>query len=319
MLKTVIAGTGSYLPEKVLSNDELSKIVDTSDEWIQKRTGIQSRHMAAPDQLTSDLASAACLAALQNANISPKEVDLIICATTTPDRIFPATANRVQHLIGADQCASFDIQAACSGFVYALSIVDQFLKSGMYKTALIVGAETFTRLLNWEDRNTCVLFGDGAGAVVLQAKRAQNRGILGSFLASDGSFTEILCMNEGPSLKREKGDIIMHGKEVFKQAVLKLSHAVEHILKAHKLSSFDIDWFIPHQANKRIIDATAAHLSLPKEKVIYTVQKHANTSAASIPLALDHANKQGLLQPGELILFDALGAGFTWGASLVRW
>ena len=318
--RSVIIGTGSYLPTRIMTNAELSLKIDTTDDWIRQRTGIQQRHIAADGQLTSDLGYEAAVGALKNAGLESKDIDLLIVATTTPDLTFPSTANKIQQRLGGGPYPSFDVQAACTGFIYALSIADAFLKSSsQYKRALVVGAETFTRMIDWEDRSTCVLFGDGAGAVVLEKQETESRGLMENFIASDGAHFDLMHSTAGVSHKGEKGTIVMNGRDVFRLALQKLPDAMEKVLALNHLEAQDIDWFIPHQANKRIIDAMAEHIKLPTEKIIYTVHKHANTSAASIPLALDDANRQGLLKPGQLILMDALGAGFTWGACLVRW
>ena len=320
-MRSVIIGTGSYLPEKILTNDELPAGLDTSDEWIRQRTGITQRHVAAPDQVTSDLAHIACQRALANAGITANDIDLLILATTTPDLTFPATACQVQRMLGAKSFPAMDIQAACTGFIYTLTLADSMLRANpSYKRALVVGAEIFTRLVDWTDRSTCVLFGDGAGAVVLEKQPHETeRGILGTYIDSDGTNLEMLRASAGVSYQKAVGKILMNGREVFRIALQKLSQAMETVLAQTNTKASDLAWFVPHQANRRIISAMAQHIKLPEEKIIYTVQKHANTSAASIPLALDDANQQGLLKPGDLILMDALGAGITWGAALVRW
>lgn len=319
-MRSAIIGTGSYLPEKILTNDDLSAFVETTHEWIYQRTGIAQRHIAAPDQLTSDLAYRACQRALDQAGLVADDIDLLICATTTPDLTCPAVATRVQHLLGKKPFPAFDIQAACTGFIYALTLADSMLHSNpIYKRALVVGAETFSRIVDWTDRSTCVLFGDGAGAVVLERQDNNERGILGTYIAADGTNVDLLKTSAGVSYKQEVGKVIMHGREVFRIALQKLSDAMERVLAQTNTKVEDLTWFIPHQANRRIISAMAQHIKLPNEKVVYTVERHANTSAASIPLALDDANRRGILKSGDLILMDALGAGFTWGAALLRW
>ena len=321
MNRSVVTGCGSYLPAKILTNDDLARLVDTSDEWISQRTGIRERHIAAEGEKTSDLALAAAKPALEMAGISGRDIDLIVLATTTPDRTFPATAVRLQSALGAGG-AAFDVQAVCSGFVYSLAIADNFLRLGQAKRALVVGAETFSRLLDWEDRGTCVLFGDGAGAVVLEAKtetEAGNRGILSTHLHSDGSHEEILFANGGPSSTGTVGKVRMNGKEVFKHAVQRLAEVVEETLASNGLTPDAIDWLVPHQANQRILDSTARKLNLPSERVVSTIAKHGNTSAASIPLALCEAVGDGRIKRGDLVLTEAMGGGLTWGAALLRW
>ncbi len=314
-----IIGTGKYLPKRVMTNAELEKMVDTSDEWIVKRTGIQSRHLAAEDEGTCDLAELATEQALDAAGIAASELDLIILATTTPDRIYPSTACLLQSRLGNHTAAAFDIQAVCSGFVYALSIADKFIKTNAAKRALIVGSDTYSRLLNWKDRNTCVLFGDGAGAVVIEA--STEPGILSTHLHADGAYKDILTVPATVAQGRVNGDGFtkMQGNEVFKLAVKVLSEVVEETLSANKLDSSAIDWLIPHQANIRIITATAKKLNLPMERVVLTVSKHGNTSAASIPLALDIAVRDGRIQRGHTLLLEAVGGGFTWGAVLLKY
>ncbi len=317
-------GCGSYLPEKVLTNDELSKIVDTSDEWITARSGIKKRHIAAEGELTSDLAYQASLKAMEHAGIEASEIDMIVMGTTTPDNTFPSTAASLQARLGMTRGFAFDVQAVCSGFVYALATADNFIKAGQVKTALVVGAETFSRLLDWEDRTTCVLFGDGAGAVVLRAEEIDEneenpRGILSTHLYSDGRHKELLYVDGGPSSTKTVGHVRMEGKEVFRHAVTNLAAVVKTALDANGFQSDDIDWVVPHQANKRILDGTARKLKIPSEKLIATVDQHANTSAASIPLALDHAIRDGRIKRGDLLLLEGMGGGFTWGGALIRW
>ncbi|WP_225764498.1 beta-ketoacyl-ACP synthase III [Inquilinus sp. Marseille-Q2685] len=318
-----IIGCGSALPDRVVTNADLARTVDTSDEWIVQRTGISVRHIAAPDEKTSDLALAAARKALAMAKVEGSDLDLVVLATTTPDQTFPATAVRVQAALGMTRGAAFDVQAVCSGFVYALSIADNMIRLGQARTALVIGAETFSRLLDWNDRSTCVLFGDGAGAVVLRAVEGggttDDPGILSTHLHSDGRHEDKLFVDGGPSSTGTVGHVRMEGREVFKHAVINLAEVVEEALAANGLSPSDIDWLVPHQANKRIIDATARKLDLPPEKVVLTVQKHANTSAASIPLALAEAVSDGRIKPGDLVLLEAMGGGLTWGAALVRW
>jgi 3-oxoacyl-[acyl-carrier-protein] synthase-3 len=318
-----IAGTGSYLPEKVLTNDDLAKIVDTSDEWIAARTGIRERHVAAEGETTSDLAYHAATRALEAAGVSAADLDLIVVGTTTPDLIFPSTACLLQHRIGADGCPAFDVNAACSGFIFALSVADKFIRSGAAKTALVVGSETLTRMLDWSDRGTCVLFGDGAGAVVLKADT--ETGILSTHLHADGGKKELLWNPVGVSVgfKPEEHNagvrVLMTGNEVFKHAVKALDSVVEETLEANGLDRHDIDWLIPHQANLRIIEATAKRLDMPMDRVVVTVDKHGNTSSGSVPLALDGAVRAGKVQRGQLVLLEAFGGGFTWGSALLRY
>ena len=323
VLRSKIIGTGSYLPEKVLTNQDLEGTVDTSDSWIQERTGIKERHIVAEDENTSDIAYQAALKAITSAKIKANDIDLIVLATTTPDHIFPATAAKVQALLGIKRAAAFDIQAVCSGFVFALDVADSMIKSGKYKRALVIGAETMSRILNWTDRNTCVLFGDGSGAVVLEGYECEgtqtDRGIIDTIIHTDGRHYEKLQQTGGISDKdRNIGYIHMEGKEVFKHAVSNLTKVAEDILQRNDLSGEDLDLFIPHQANLRIIDSTAKKLKFTLEKTIITVYYHANTSSASIPLAMDYAVRNGRLREGDLILLDCMGAGFTWGASLIR-
>ncbi len=323
MYRTQIAGCGSYLPERVIKNAELAALVDTSDEWIIERTGIRERHIAAPEQNTSDLALAAAKAALRNADMSVDDIDLIILATATPDYTFPATATQVQARLGMHHGAAFDVQAVCSGFIYALSVADNFVKNGQSKGALVIGAETFSRILDWEDRGTCVLFGDGAGTVVLRQSQlgdpASDRGILSTHLHSDGRYKDSLFVDGGPSSSQSTGYLRMQGKEVFRHAVTNLANVVQEALDANNMSADDVDWVVPHQANQRILDATARKLRIDPAKVISTVALHANTSAASVPLALSTALDDGRINTGDLLILEAMGGGFTWGSSLVRW
>jgi len=332
MKRSIVAGCGSYLPDRVVSNEELSERVDTSDDWIVARTGIRQRHIAAEGQVTSDLALAAAERALEHAGIPASEVDLLVLATTTPDQTFPATATKVQHRLGMTNGAAFDLQAVCSGFVYGLSVADNFIRTGQARTVVLIGAETFSRILDWEDRTTCVLFGDGAGAVVLRAAENgedadeagetghnRGRGVLSTHIHSDGSTNDLLYVDGGPSSTQTVGHVRMNGREVFRHAVTNLASIVDETLEANGLAADDIDWLVPHQANKRILDGTARKLGLPEEKIVVTVERHANTSAASIPLALDEAVKDGRIKSGDLVLVEAMGGGLTWGAGLIRW
>ncbi|HEX6364357.1 MAG TPA: beta-ketoacyl-ACP synthase III [Albitalea sp.] len=322
MIYSRIAGTGSYLPDRVVTNVELEQLVDTSDEWIRDRTGICQRHLAADGQTTGDLAFHAATRAMEAAGVTGADIDLIVLGTTTPDIIFPSTACLLQHRLGANGCAAFDVNAACSGFVYALSVADKFVRSGAAKCALVVGAETLSRMLDWDDRATCVLFGDGAGAVVL--KPDTETGILSTHLHADGGYKHLLYNPVGVSagFKDEKNHgvrVLMEGRDVFKVAVKTLDAVVEETLAANQLDKHDIDWLIPHQANLRIIAATAKRLDMPMERVVVTVDRHANTSAGSVPLALDHAVRSGRIKRGELLLLEAFGGGFTWGSALLRY
>ncbi|KRG87974.1 3-oxoacyl-ACP synthase [Stenotrophomonas daejeonensis] len=313
-----IAGTGSYLPEKVLTNDDLTKIVDTSDEWIQSRTGIRERHIAAEGETTGDLGYNAALRALEAAGIEPSQLDMIIVGTTTPDLIFPSTACLIQARLGAAGAAAFDVNAACSGFLFALSTADKFIRSGDARHVLVIGAETLTRIVDWSDRTTCVLFGDGAGAVVLKAD--EETGILSTHLHADGSKKELLWNPIGVSTGLDQpGKILMKGNDVFKYAVKALDSVVDEALHANGLDKSDLDWLIPHQANLRIIEATARRLDMPMEQVIVTVDKHGNTSSGSVPLALDAAIRSGRVGRGQLLLLEAFGGGFTWGSALLRY
>ncbi len=322
MIFARIAGTGSYLPEKILTNDDISKFVDTSDEWIRDRTGIRQRHIAAEGQTTSDLGVEAATRALKAAGVLASEIDLLIVGTTTPDIIFPSTACLIQHRLGANGCAAFDVNAACSGFIYALGVADKFIRSGASKTALVIGAETLTRMLDWSDRGTCVLFADGAGAVVLKAD--SEAGILSTHLHADGGYRHLLHNPVGvsvgfkPEEKNAGVRVMMTGNEVFKVAVKTLDAVVEETLAANQLDKSAIDWLIPHQANLRIIEATARRLAMPMERVIVTVDRHGNTSSASVPLALDEGVQSGKIKRGDLLLMEAFGGGFTWGSALVR-
>ena len=323
MIRSVVQGCGSYLPERVVTNEELSKTVDTTDEWIQQRTGIRQRHLAAEGEFTSHLAIKASQRALDHAGLKASDLDLIVLATATPDQTFPATATKVQAELGMTRGAAFDVQAVCAGFVYGVSVADSLIKSGIASTALVIGAETFSRILDWNDRGTCVLFGDGAGAIVLKGGQgtgtSADRGILANALHSDGRHHDILYVDGGPSSTRTTGFLRMEGKEVFKHAVVNMAAVVAEVMEKAGLEAKDIDWLVPHQANKRIIDGTGRKLGLPPERVVVTVDKHANTSAASIPLALDVAVKDGRIKKGDLLLLEGIGGGLSWGASLVRW
>ena len=323
MIRARIIGTGSYLPAQVLSNAELAARVDTSDEWIVERTGIRQRHVAAAGEFTSDLGTAAAQRALASAGLTVADIDLIIVATATPDQTFPACATVVQHKLGMTHGVAFDIAAVCSGFLYALTVANAMLTSGAHRTALVIGAETFSHLLDWDDRTTCVLFGDGAGAVVLRAETgtgtAADRGILATRLHSDGRFNDLLYVDGGPGSTGTTGKLRMKGKEVFRHAVTNLASVMTETLDAAGLDAADVAWVVPHQANLRILEATAKKLGLPIGRVIVTVDAHANTSAASVPLALDTAVRDGRIQPGDLLLLEAMGGGFTWGAAAVRW
>ncbi|MDH3757945.1 MAG: ketoacyl-ACP synthase III [Gammaproteobacteria bacterium] len=316
-----IAGTGSYLPEKVVTNSDLEKVMDTSDEWIQERTGIKRRHIAADDQATSDLALAAANEALDMAGLAAEDIDLIIIATTTPDKVFPGTACIVQRRLGIRGCGAFDIQAACSGFVYGLDLADRHIRTGGGKNVLVIGAETLSRLTNWEDRTTAVLFGDGAGAVVLQ--ETDEPGIISTHIHADGQYEDLLQVPQGVSqgydiTRAGEAFIQMNGNAVFRRAVATLDSIARETLDKNNIDKHDLDWFVPHQANMRIITAAAKKLDMPMERVIVTVDEHANTSAASIPLAFDVAVRDGRIKRGELLLFEAFGAGFTWGSTLLR-
>ena len=323
MIRAVFKGVGSALPKRAVSNDELAKTVDTSDEWIRERTGIANRYLAGEGETTGTLATQAARAALENAGIDAGEVDLIVLATATPDSTFPATATQVQAALGC-KGAAFDVAAVCSGFLYALATADSMMRTGMSKCALVIGAETFSRILDWEDRTTCVLFGDGAGAVVLQATNsaansASARGVLSTHLYADGRHHDALYVDGGPSSTGKVGHLRMEGKEVFRHAVVRMAEAIDAALEANGLTPGDIDWLVPHQANIRIIESMGRRLNLPSDRVVVTVDRHANTSAASIPLALTEAVGDGRIRSGDLIMMEAMGGGFTWGSALVRW
>jgi 3-oxoacyl-[acyl-carrier-protein] synthase III len=321
--RSVVLGCGSYLPQRTVTNADLARTVDTSDEWIVQRTGIRERHIAADGEMTSDLGIAAARAALAHANVDAQDIDLIICATSTPDNTFPSSAVAIQAALGIHHGAAFDLQAVCSGFVYALATADGLLKSGVHKRALVIGAETFSRILDWTDRGTCVLFGDGAGAIVLEAQQQdgapEDRGLLTAHLRSDGRHKAKLFVDGGPSSTGTVGHLRMEGREVFKFAVGAITDVIKDVFKDTGYTAEDLDWFVPHQANKRIIDGSAHKLGIAPEKVVTTVDRHGNTSAASIPLALDVAIKDGRIKRGDLVLLEAMGGGFTWGAALVRW
>jgi 3-oxoacyl-[acyl-carrier-protein] synthase-3 len=313
-----IAGTGKYLPQRVLTNADLEKMVETTDEWIKTRTGIELRHIAADNEYTSDLAYKAGLAALETAGVSPSDIDLVLVGTTTPDLIFPNVACLVQEKLGIKACPAFSVEAACSGFLYGLVVADQFVRLGQARRALVIGAETMSRIIDWTDRETCVLFGDGAGAVVLEA--AESPGILYSTLGADGRYRDLLYASSGVSMRQREGAALrMKGNEVFKVAVKTLENLVDEVVEKNNLEKGQIDWLIPHQANIRIISATAKRLDLPMERVILTVREHGNTSAASVPMALDTAIRDGRIKRGDLLLLEAFGGGFTWGASLIRY
>ncbi|MTI17367.1 ketoacyl-ACP synthase III [Rhodobacteraceae bacterium RKSG542] len=322
-LRSVVLGCGSYLPEKTLTNKDLEQIVDTTDEWIVQRTGIQERHIAAEGEYTSDLGLKAAQAALANAGVDASSIDLIILATSTPDNTFPASATTIQAKLGITHGAAFDVQAVCSGFVYAVATADAYLRGGLAKRALVIGAETFSRILDWEDRTTCVLFGDGAGAVVMEVREGDaaemGEGVLSSQLRSDGRHKDKLFVDGGPSTTQTAGHLRMEGKEVFKHAVGMVTDVIKAAFAATGTTADDLDWFVPHQANKRIIDASAKKLGIAPEKVVTTVQLHGNTSAASIPLALDSIVREGKVKKGDLVMLEAMGGGFTWGAVLLRW
>ena len=321
--RSVVAGCGSYLPERIVTNDELAKTVDTSHEWIVQRTGIHSRHIAADSEKTSDLALAASLEALQDAGIGAEDLDMIVLATATPDETFPSTATTVQAALGMTHGAAFDVQAVCSGFVYAINVADNFIRLGQADNILVIGAETFSRILDWKDRTTCVLFGDGAGAVVLQGHEgdgsSSDRGILSNCLRSDGQHHDLLYVDGGPSSTQSVGFLRMQGQEVFKHAVRNLASVCTEALDAAGLAAEEIDWLVPHQANRRIIATTAKKLKMSEDKIVMTVDHHANTSAASIPLALTEAVRDGRIARDDVVVLEAMGGGFTWGASVIRW
>ena len=323
VIRSVIRSVGAYLPKRVMTNEDMSEFVDTTDAWITERTGIKSRHIVAEGEFTSDLGIAAAKQALVRAGIDPIDIDLVICATATPDRTFPATAVKIQAALGVTKGAAFDIQAVCSGFVFALTTADNFLKTGQFQRALVIGAESFSRILDWSDRSTCVLFGDGAGAVVLEAQPqtggSSDRGILATRIRSDGRYEDLLYVDGGPGSSKTVGHLRMNGREVFRHAVQKISGVIEETLLQSGYAASDIDLFVPHQANKRILDGIAKKLGIPPEKIVVTLQHHGNTSAASIPMALNQAFEAHRVKEGSLILMEAMGGGLTWGAALARW
>jgi len=318
VIRSVIRGVGAHLPKRIMTNADLAKIVDTSDEWIVERTGIRNRYIAADGETTGSLATSAARAALAHAGIEAAEIDLIVLATATPDQTFPSTATKVQAALGINDCIAFDVHAVCTGFLYALSVADSMLRSGNAGKALVIGAETFSRILDWEDRTTCVLFGDGAGALVLSAEETEG-GILATKLHADGRHNDLLFVDGGPSTTQTVGKLRMKGREVFRHAVVNLAAVLNEVLADAGLTAADVDWVVPHQANARILDATAKKLGLPPEKVVVTVDRHANTSAASVPLALDTAVKDGRIKRGDLVVLEAMGGGFTWGAAALRY
>jgi len=317
-LRSVVAGVGSALPRRQVSNAELAKTVDTSDQWIVERTGIRTRYLAGEGETTATLARDAALKALEHAGIEATEVGLIVLATATPDQTFPSSATKVQAMLGIDDCIAFDVHAVCTGFLYALTVADSMLRSGAAKTALVIGAETFSRILDWEDRGTCVLFGDGAGALVLRAEETEG-GILATRLHADGRHNDLLFVDGGPSTTGTVGKLRMKGREVFRHAVVNLAGVLSEVLDAAGLDASDVDWVVPHQANARILDATSKKLGLPAEKIVVTVDRHANTSAASVPLAFDTAVRDGRIKRGDIIVLEAMGGGFTWGAAALKY
>ena len=317
-MRSVVAGVGSALPKRRIDNEELAATVDTSDQWIVERTGIRSRYVAGEGETTATLARDAAVRALEHAGIDAKDVGLIVLATATPDQTFPSSATKVQAMLGIDDCVAFDVHAVCTGFLYALSIADSMIRSGVAKTALVIGAETFSRILDWEDRATCVLFGDGAGALVLKAEEG-DRGILATRLHADGRHNDLLFVDGGPSTTGTVGKLRRKGREVFRHAVVNLADVLNEVLAAAGIESDDVDWVVPHQANARILDATAKKLGLPPEKVVVTVDRHANTSAASVPLALDTAVRDGRIKRGDIVVLEAMGGGFTWGAAALKY
>jgi len=320
VIRSVVTGSGSALPKRAVPNAEMAEMVDTSDDWIVERTGIRNRHIAGEGETTATLAAEAARKAMDAAGVAPADIGLIVLATATPDQTFPATATKVQDLLGCHGGIAFDVAAVCSGFLFALATADSMLRTGMAKKALVIGAETFSRILDWEDRTTCVLFGDGAGAIVLEAREVaeDGPGIIYTQLHADGAHNELLYVDGGPSTTGTVGKLRMKGKEVFRHAVTNLATVLETVLAETGFAADDIDWVVPHQANARILDATARKLGLPAEKVVVTVDRHANTSAASVPLAFDTAVRDGRIKPGDMVMFEAMGGGFTWGASLVR-
>ncbi len=323
VIRSVIRGVGAHLPKRIMTNDDLAKLVDTTDDWITERTGIKSRHIAADGELTSDLGIAAARQALVRAGIDPVEIDLVICATATPDRTFPATAVKIQAALGVTKGAAFDVQAVCSGFIYALTTAEALLRTGQFQRALVIGAETFSRILDWTDRGTCVLFGDGAGAVVLEAQPQtggrEDRGILATRIRSDGRYEDLLYVDGGPGSTKTVGHLRMNGREVFRHAVQKISGVIEETLVLSGYAASEIDLFVPHQANARILEGIARKLGVDRDKIMMTLKRHGNTSAASIPLALNQAFEEHRVKEGNLVLMEAMGGGFTWGAVLARW
>ena len=317
-LRSILAGVGAYLPQRVVSNDELARTVETTDEWIRERTGIRQRHSAAPHETAAFMGTAAARAALADARATAADVDAVILATSTPDQAFPATALRVQAALGVSRGFGFDLAAACAGFIYALSVADSIIRTGQARGALVIGSEVYSRILNWQDRGTCVLFGDGAGCVFLRAAESSDRGILSTHLHAQGSLGDILYVDGAVGQRDRSGHLVMNGREVFRHAVTRLAEAVEEALAANGLTQRDVDWLVPHQANLRIIDAMGRKLGLPPERVVVTVDRHANTSAASVPLALAEARHDGRIRDGDLVLMEALGGGLTWGSALVR-
>ncbi len=317
-LRSVVLGAGSALPKRKVTNEELARRVETSDQWIVERTGIRSRYVAEDGETTATLATEAARRALEHAGVDAKDIGLIVLATATPDQTFPSSATKVQAALGINDCVAFDVHAVCTGFLYALSVADSMLRSGSAKKALVIGAETFSRILDWEDRATCVLFGDGAGALVLGAEET-DKGILATKLHADGRHNDLLFVDGGPSTTGTVGKLRMKGREVFRHAVVNLADVLNEVLEAAGLTSADVDWVVPHQANARILDATAKKLGLPSEKVVVTVDEHANTSAASVPLAFDTAIKDGRIQRGDIVVLEAMGGGFTWGAAALRY
>lgn len=323
MIRSVVTGTGSSLPRRIMTNRDFDGVVETSDEWIVQRTGIRQRHIAEEGETSASLGEAAARKAIEAAGLAATDIDLIICATSTPDNTFPATAVNIQHRLGITGGFAFDIQAVCTGFVYAVTTADQFIRSGLAKRSLVVGAETFSRILDWSDRTTCVLFGDGAGAVVLEARPGEgtnaDQGVIAASLRSDGSHKDKLFVDGGPSSTQTVGHLRMEGREVFKHAVGMITDVIENALASAGMQIGELDWFVPHQANRRIIEASAKKLGIPMEKVVITVDRHGNTSAASVPLALDEAVRDGRIKRGDLVMLEAMGGGFTWGAVLLRW
>jgi len=316
--RSIIAGAGSALPKRAVTNEELSRTVDTTDEWIVERTGIRNRYIAGEGETTASLATEAARNALVHAGLEPGDIDLIIVATATPDQTFPSTATKVQAALGINDCIAFDVHAVCTGFLYALSVADSMLRSGNARKALVIGAETFSRILDWEDRATCVLFGDGAGAIVLSVEESES-GILATRLHADGRHNDLLFVDGGPSTTGTVGKLRMKGREVFRHAVVNLAQVMNEVLESAGLNTADVDWVVPHQANARILDATAKKLGLAPEKVVVTVDRHANTSAASVPLAFDTAVKDGRIKRGDIVVLEAMGGGFTWGAAVLRY